>query len=50
MHVGSFLAPVVGGIMLTEGWSVNAFCATNAVLALVVIVIIFIMQKVHAGK
>ena len=47
---GSFLAPVVGGIMLTEGWSVNAFCTTNAILALIVIVIIFMMQKVHAGK
>jgi AAHS family 4-hydroxybenzoate transporter-like MFS transporter len=47
---GSLLAPVVGGIMLTEGWSVNAFCTTNAILALIVIVIIFMMQKVHAGK
>jgi hypothetical protein len=36
--------------MLTEGWSVNAICTTNAVLALVVIFIVFIMQKVHAGK
>jgi AAHS family 4-hydroxybenzoate transporter-like MFS transporter len=47
---GSFLAPVIVGIMLTEGWSVNAICTTNAVLALVVIFIVFIMQKVHAGK
>ena len=47
---GSLLAPVVGGNMLTENWSVNAICTTNAVLALVVIMIIFIMQRVHAGK
>jgi AAHS family 4-hydroxybenzoate transporter-like MFS transporter len=44
---GSLLAPVVGGIMLTENWSVNAICTTNAVLALVVVLIIFIMQKVN---
>ena len=43
---GSLLAPVVGGVMLTESWSVNAICTTNAMLALVVILIIFIMQKV----
>jgi AAHS family 4-hydroxybenzoate transporter-like MFS transporter len=47
---GSFLAPVVVGIMLTEGWSVNAICTTNAILALVVILVIFLMQKVHSGK
>lgn len=45
---GSLLAPVVGGIMLTESWSVNAICTTNSLLALVVIVIIFIMQKVDS--
>jgi AAHS family 4-hydroxybenzoate transporter-like MFS transporter len=47
---GSLLAPVVGGIMLTENWSVNAICTTNAILALVVILVIFIMQKVNSGK
>jgi AAHS family 4-hydroxybenzoate transporter-like MFS transporter len=45
---GSFLAPVAGTIMLGENWSVNAICTTNAILALVVIVIIFIMQKVNS--
>lgn len=46
---GSLLAPAVGGLMLTNwNWSVNAICATNAILALVVIVIIFIMQKVNS--
>ncbi|MGD9162378.1 MAG: MFS transporter [Desulfobacteraceae bacterium] len=45
---GSILAPVVGTIMLTKNWSVNSICTTNAVLALVVIVIIFIMQKVNS--
>ena len=47
---GSFLAPVVGGIMLTESWNVNAICTTNAILALVVILIIFLMQKVNSVK
>ncbi len=45
---GSLLAPVVGGIMITGNWSVNAICTTNAILALVVILIIFIMQKVNS--
>ena len=45
---GSLLAPVIGGIMLTEGWSVKAICTTNAMLALVVVLIIFIMQKVNS--
>ena len=47
---GSLLAPIIGGIMLTERWSVNAICTTNALLALVVILIIFIMQKVNSDK
>ncbi len=49
-RAGSLLAPVIGGIMLTEKWSVNAICTTNAILALVVILIIFIMQKVNSRK
>jgi AAHS family 4-hydroxybenzoate transporter-like MFS transporter len=47
---GSILAPVVGSIMLAEKWSVNAICTTNALLALVIVVIIFIMKKVNSGK
>ena len=47
---GSLLAPIIGGIMLTESWSVNAICTTNALLALVVILIIFVMQKVNSTK
>ena len=47
---GSFLAPVVVGNMLTEGWSVNAICTTNAILALVVILVIFLMQKVRVSN
>ena len=45
---GSIVAPTVGTIMLSKNWSVNAICTTNAILALVVIVIIFIMQKVNS--
>jgi len=47
---GSLLAPVVGGIMLTKNWSINTICTTNAILALVVILIIFIMQKVNSRR
>ncbi len=49
-RTGSFMAPVIGGIMIAENWSVNAICTTNALLALVVVVIIFIMKKVNSGK
>ena len=41
---GSLIAPIVGGIMLTESWSVNKICTTNAMLALVIVGIIFIMH------
>ena len=47
---GSLVAPIVGGIMLTESWSVNKICTTNAMLALVVVVIIFIMHSVSIRK
>jgi AAHS family 4-hydroxybenzoate transporter-like MFS transporter len=47
---GSLLAPAVGGIMLTENWSVNSICTSNAVLALVVIISIFVMQKLRAAN
>ncbi|MBN1907407.1 MAG: MFS transporter [Deltaproteobacteria bacterium] len=49
-RAGSLIAPVAGGLMLTGNWSVNAICTTNAIMALLVIIIIFIMQKVSAGK
>ncbi len=45
---GSIIAPAAGTIMLSKNWSVNAICTTNAILALVVIFIIFIMQKVNS--
>lgn len=44
------LTPVIGGVKLTERRSVNAICTTNAILALVAVLIIFIMQKVYAHK
>jgi AAHS family 4-hydroxybenzoate transporter-like MFS transporter len=47
---GSFLAPYVGSIMLTANWSVNAICTINALLALVVVAIIFIIKIVNSGK
>jgi AAHS family 4-hydroxybenzoate transporter-like MFS transporter len=47
---GSLVAPIVGGIMLTGGWSVNKICTTNAMLALFVVGVIFIMHKVSLRK
>jgi MFS transporter, AAHS family, 4-hydroxybenzoate transporter len=44
-RIGSLVAPIVGGVMLTRAWSVNAICTTNATLALVVVAIIFVMHK-----
>jgi MFS family permease len=43
-RTGSLVAPVLGGIMLAENWSVSAICTTNAIISLLV-VIIFIFQK-----
>jgi AAHS family 4-hydroxybenzoate transporter-like MFS transporter len=47
---GSLIAPIVGGIMLTQSWSVNKICTTNALLALIVVGIVFIMHKVSMRK
>ena len=49
---GSLIAPIVGGIMLTHNWSVNKICTTNAMVALIVVGIIFIMHMVglHTQK
>jgi AAHS family 4-hydroxybenzoate transporter-like MFS transporter len=44
-RAGSLLAPVIGGIMLTEKWSVNAICTANAILALVVILIFLLCRR-----
>jgi MFS transporter, AAHS family, 4-hydroxybenzoate transporter len=42
-RTGSLIAPVAGGIMLAGNWSVNKICFTNALLALVVVGILFAM-------
>jgi AAHS family 4-hydroxybenzoate transporter-like MFS transporter len=47
---GSLIAPIVGGMMLGGGWSVNKICTTNALLALIVVGIIFIMHTVSLRK
>ena len=46
-RIGSLLAPIAGGFMLSRSWSVNRICTSNAILALVVVVIIFILHKVR---
>lgn len=42
-RTGSLIAPVAGGIMLAGNWSVDRICNTNALLALVVVGILFAM-------
>lgn len=49
-RIGSLIAPIVGGIMLTERWSVTKICTINAMVALIVIGIIFIMHMVSIRK
>jgi MFS transporter, AAHS family, 4-hydroxybenzoate transporter len=43
--IGSLLAPVVGGLLLSRNWSVSQICAANAVAALLVTVAIIILQR-----
>jgi AAHS family 4-hydroxybenzoate transporter-like MFS transporter len=43
--VGSLLAPVTGGILLSRNWSVSHICTTNAVVALFIAVAVVILQK-----
>lgn len=48
-RVGSLIAPMAGGIMLTENWSVDKICILNALLALVVVGILFAMKEGRAA-
>jgi MFS transporter, AAHS family, 4-hydroxybenzoate transporter len=43
--IGSLLSPAFGGLLLSQGWSSPQICTTNAVAALVVVVVVFILQK-----
>jgi AAHS family 4-hydroxybenzoate transporter-like MFS transporter len=43
--VGSMLAPVVGGMLLSRNWSVSQICGANAVAALLVAGAIVILQR-----
>lgn len=42
-RIGSLVAPIAGGTMLAGNWSVDKICKTNALLALVVVGILFVM-------
>ena len=42
-RIGSLIAPIAGGIMLAGNWSVDRICIANALLALVVVGILFAM-------
>ncbi len=43
--IGSLLAPVMGGVVLSLNWSVSRICATNAMAALCIAVAIIILQR-----
>jgi MFS transporter, AAHS family, 4-hydroxybenzoate transporter len=43
--LGSLLAPVVGGILLSQNWTVVQICSANAVSALLIVVAIIILQR-----
>jgi AAHS family 4-hydroxybenzoate transporter-like MFS transporter len=42
--VGSLLAPAVGGMLMARQWSVSKICNINALAALLVVVVVFILQ------
>jgi AAHS family 4-hydroxybenzoate transporter-like MFS transporter len=43
--VGSLLAPVMGGILLGQQWSVVQICSANAVTALLIVGVIIMLQR-----
>jgi MFS transporter, AAHS family, 4-hydroxybenzoate transporter len=43
--VGSLLAPVIGGVLLSRNWSVALICSVNAVVALLIVAAIAILQR-----
>jgi AAHS family 4-hydroxybenzoate transporter-like MFS transporter len=43
--IGSLLAPIMGGVVLSLNWSVSLICATNALAALFITVAIVVLQK-----
>jgi MFS transporter, AAHS family, 4-hydroxybenzoate transporter len=47
---GSLIAPIVGGMMLTESWSVNKICTTNAMLAVIIVAMISSMHRISLRK
>jgi AAHS family 4-hydroxybenzoate transporter-like MFS transporter len=42
--IGSLLAPAIGGMFMARQWSVSKICNINALAALLVVVIVFILQ------
>jgi MFS transporter, AAHS family, 4-hydroxybenzoate transporter len=42
--IGSLLAPAVGGMFMARQWSVSKICNVNALTALFVVVVVFILQ------
>jgi len=42
--IGSLLAPAVGGMFIAKQWSVSKICNVNALAALLVIVVVFVLQ------
>ena len=48
--IGSLLAPMVGGLLLSLHWGVVQICATNAVAALLVVVVVIMALQRHLAK
>jgi MFS transporter, AAHS family, 4-hydroxybenzoate transporter len=48
--IGSLLAPMVGGLLLSMKWDVVQICSSNAVAALLVVVVIVILQRHVTAK
>ncbi|HVN97544.1 MAG TPA: MFS transporter [Syntrophorhabdaceae bacterium] len=49
-RIGSVLANVIGGYLITVGWSVTRICSTNAVVGLIVALLIIFLQKRLAAQ
>ena len=47
--IGSLLAPIVGGLMLTQNWTVDRICTTNALAALVVVAVVMVLARFLAS-
>ena len=43
--VGSMLAPMIGGVLISRNWTVSQICSSNAVTGLIVAGAIIVLQR-----